>query len=79
MAFGIALVIGCLVLYTLIVKGVLWKILVGLFAFLGMHTFLLNSFQSSHNIFLSIGDSTFSYAAVIPVFVIFMASFYTRD
>jgi len=78
MAFGIGLVIVCIALYILLVKGVLWKILVGIFAFLGMHAFLTSSFPSSINTCISFADSSFSYAAVIPAFVLLMASFYTR-
>lgn len=79
MAFGISLVLAFSGLYILLVKGVLWKILVGVFAFLGMHAFLISSFPITANTCFSFGDSTFSYASVIPAFVLLMASFYTRS
>jgi hypothetical protein len=79
MAFGIGIIVVCAALYALIVKGVLWKLLVGVFAFSGMYIFLSETFPSSKGICFMMGGTNFSYAAVIPAFVILMASFYTRE
>jgi hypothetical protein len=78
MALGISLILATTGLYVLLVRGVIWKILVGVFAFLGMHAFLISSLPITAATCFSFGDSTFSYASVIPAFVILMASFYTR-
>ena len=79
MTAAVGLVLSCIFLYVLFVKGVIWKILVGVFAFLGMHLFLLESFPITKAVCFNFSDSTFSYASVIPAFVILMASFYTKE
>ncbi len=79
MSFGIGLIIVSFVLYVLLVKGVLWKLLVAIFAFLGMHTFLTSNFHNSTHTFVTVGDTTFSWATTISIFIILMASLYTRE
>lgn len=71
------LLILIFIIYFLLVKGVFWRISVGifsLFAFLGMKTFLLAHFVSSQAEGLIIAGHSASYAEVIPAVLLILAA-----
>jgi hypothetical protein len=73
MALGIILLLVIGALYLLFVKGFLWKILLGGFGVLGMWIFLKVYIPSSNEILITAGETTFSWAATIPVAVLLLA------
>lgn len=58
------------IFYILFIKGVFWKILVGIFAWIGIYAFLVNVFPMSEKIFISSQYCSFSWSEVIPTVII---------
>lgn len=75
MEIGVGLLIVAAIIYVLIVKGVIWKILVGIFAFLGMHSFL-SSYSPITNMTINFGSSIVDMSIIIPIVVIILAAMY---
>lgn len=77
MILGIFLIF-IFILYFLLVKGVLWRMSVGMFsifAFIGMKTFLLANIASSSSDCLIIAGHTSSWAEVVPAALLILATF----
>ena len=76
MILGILLVF-IFILYFLLVKGVLWRMSVGvfsIFAFIGMKTFLLANIASSQSDCLIVAGHTASWAEVVPAVLLILAA-----
>jgi len=79
MEFGIVLLIIIYGAYVLLIKGVLWKIIVGIFGWFGMFIFLEMYFPDSKADCLTFSNSSFSWSVVIPTIIVLLAMFYTKD
>lgn len=79
MAFGFLLLTIIFILWQLLVEGWLWKLILGIFGWLGLHWALISYIPSSQNVCLTIFDSTFSWAVVLPSIVLFMSMLYTKE
>lgn len=79
MVFGIALLIVIYLLWVLLVKGALWKLIIGIAGWFGLYIALrLYIPESMHECFNSQGYS-FSWAEVVPTFCLLMAMAYTKE
>jgi hypothetical protein len=77
MALGIFLLTAIFFLYFLLVKGILWRIAIGIlgvFAFLGMKAFLLANIVSSKSGCLIIAGHTSSWAEVVPMVILILVA-----
>jgi len=77
MALGIFLLTVIFALYFLLVKGILWRIAVGIlgvFAFMGMKAFLLANIASSKSECLIAAGYSLSWAETIPVVILILAA-----
>ena len=73
---AIALLITLYIIYVLLVKGLLWKIILGTFGWLGMYWYL-QSIQTFHA--HPFNNDTFSWAVVIPSVIVLLAMSYTKE
>lgn len=65
--------------YVLFIKGVFWKILVGIFTWIGIYAFLINVFPMSEKILISSEYLSFSWAEVIPTIIILSTLSFSDD
>jgi hypothetical protein len=79
MIFGVVFLMIIYLLWVLVVQGALWKIIVGFFGWLGMHSALMIYFPESSHICITISGSSFTWAQVIPTIVVFLATAYTKE
>jgi hypothetical protein len=79
MGFSIFLLIVIIFLWKLLVEGLLWKIIIGIFGWIGLYTFISQSFHSSKNTCIVFAGSHFSWSIVIPTIILFMAMLYTKE
>jgi len=79
MIFAIGILLALLIIYFLFIRGILWKGIVGAFAFYGMRLFLLTYFPSSHNICMITVGHNFMWAEIVPLVVLLMAAICSRD
>jgi len=79
MSIGLALFIAAIfwLFYVLILKGWMWKILVGIFGFFGMYIFLYDQFPDLRNQGLQMGSSIVSWCAIVPAVILLLAMGYT--
>jgi len=59
--------------YVLVIKGAIWRLLVGFFGWVGMCAFLLSIFPSSKNTCLTFLSTNFSWAEVLPAIIVMLA------
>ena len=78
MAFGIVLLIILWLLYVLLVRGFLWKIILGIFGAIGIYAFLVAVIPDSASDCLIFSGSHISWAAVIAGVILFLATVCTR-
>ena len=73
---AIILLVALYLAYVLLIKGLLWKIILGVFGWLGMYWYLsgIPSFHAH-----PFNNDTFTWAAAIPTVVILLAMFYTKE
>jgi len=73
---AIALLVGLYIIYLLLIKGWLWKLILGVFGWLGMYWYLsgIPACQS-----YPFNNDTFTWASVIPTIVILLAMAYTKE
>lgn len=79
MSFGICLLLGIWILYMLLIKGWLWKLLVGLFGWIGMCVALNVYIPASSHHCLTFINHSFSWSEVIPMAIVILATLYTGD
>lgn len=77
MVFGICLLIGIYLLWVLLAKGALWKLLLGGFGVWGMWMWL-SQFHAMRICPLTISGCTFSWAFIIPMVVVMLALAFTK-
>lgn len=77
MVFGICLLIAIYLLYVLLIKGALWKIILGGFGWLGMYWYLKDIAEFQKLVFVS--NDTFTWAMAVPTIVVLLAMAYTKE
>jgi len=77
MLFGIFLLIAIYILYLLLVKGVLWKIILAFFGWCGMYWFLLNN--GGNTVLATISGYELTWAQVVPSVIVLLAMAYTKE
>lgn len=78
MVFGICLLVALYLLWVLLVKGALWKLILGIFGWLGMYWFL-HAYPILQHYPINIYGNTFSWAAIIPSVVVLLAMMHTKE
>jgi hypothetical protein len=78
MEFGIFLLIIISILYFLLVKGYLWKFLIAGFGVYGIFIFLSKNIGCSNSAAIKMGDSSLSWAILIPLLIVMLAAAYTK-
>lgn len=73
---AICLIIVLYLLYVLLVKGALWKIILAAFGWFGMYWYL-NTIPECHA--HPFNNDSFSWAATIPTIVVLLAMAYTKE
>ncbi len=76
MVFGICLLVAIYILYVLLVKGVLWKLILGGFGWVGMYWFL-QQFPACQVCPLNISGITFSWASIVPTILVVLVLAHT--
>jgi hypothetical protein len=79
MEFGIILLIIIYLVWVLLIKGLLWKIIIGVFGWFGIYVFLTNYISASTNECLLISNYSVSWAMIIPTLVLLLAASYTKE
>lgn len=79
MEFGILLLIIIYILYLLLVKGMLWKLIIAIFGWFGMYVFLQTYVFNSKSICLTFVGHNFSWSEIIPTIIVILAISYTKD
>ncbi len=73
---AIILLVVIYILYVLLVKGLLWKIILGVFGWLGMYWYL-SGFPALQS--YPLDNNTFTWATTIPSLIILLAMLYTKE
>jgi hypothetical protein len=79
MIFGLLLLVVIFILYILLVKGALWKIIVFVFGYFGMYVFLTTYIPQTKHTCLIFDQNHISWAMVIPTVIIILALAYTNS
>lgn len=66
-------------LWNLLVQGMLWKIITGIFGWFGMYWALMAYLPISRNTCLILAGGNFSWAHVVPTIIVLMAMLYTKE
>jgi hypothetical protein len=66
-------------LWNLLVQGMLWKIITGIFGWLGMYWSLLVYFPDSKQACFVFSGGHVSWAQVIPTIIVLMAILYRKE
>lgn len=76
MLFGFCLLIVIYILYVLLIRGTLWKIILAIFGWFGMFWFLssIKGFQER-----PLDNNTFTWAMVIPTVIVLLCMITTKD
>lgn len=79
MLFGIVLLIAIYILYVLLVKGLLWKLILAIAGWFGLFIGLRFYVPQSKELCMVLSGYSFSWAEVIPTVVVLLAMAYTKD
>lgn len=79
MIFGILLILFFWVAYTLLIKGVLWKLLLVVFGWFGLFVFLATYLPSTDTHGIVVYDTLVPWSAVLPTIVVLLALAYTKE
>jgi len=79
MVYGIFSLIIIYILYQLFVKGLLFKIIVGFFGWLGMYWAMNQYMSGAHNCLITISNYHFSWAEVVPTVIVLCAMAFTKE
>ena len=77
MVFGVFLLVVIIILWQLLVKGLLWKLLLGVAGWFGIWVFMETYFPGSKS--TAINDLEMSWSQVVPTIVVLMAMAYTKE
>lgn len=76
MEFGIAMLVVIYLLWVLLVKGALWKLILGAFGWFGIYIFLCQWHLDQESPFK---DNYMSWAAIVPTIIVLLALVTTKD
>lgn len=65
-------------LWNLLTQGLLWKIIIGIFGWIGIYKTLIEYMPQSKEICFIFSNKSFSWAEIIPTFILLMAMMYTK-
>lgn len=74
---GVALLIILYFLYVLLIRGLLYKIILCIFGWIGLYTYLANHWGLDK--ISPFKEDYLSWAAIVPTVVVLMAMAYTRE
>lgn len=77
MEFGIAMLVVIYLLWVLLVKGALWKIILGAFGWFGIYIFLTTQWHLDQE--SPFKDNAVSWAVIIPTIIVLLAMASTKD
>lgn len=69
---GITLLVIIYFIYALFIKGILWRLILGIFGLWGINVFLETHFENSKNTCMTIMSYSFSWAVVIPTIILLL-------
>lgn len=78
MIFAITILVILYFLYILFIKGLLWKLIISIFGWLGMYWFLINVDELATS-GITIAGCLVSWAAVIPSIIVALAMMYSKE
>lgn len=78
MIAAIVAIVIMYILYILLIKGLLWKIILGIFGWAGMYWFLQSIYETK-TFGIVISDYMLSWSTIIPTIVISLAMLYTKE
>lgn len=67
------ILILCLMIWMLFIKGALFRLILAIFAFIGMRSYLFNEFPNSRGTFMNVMNTDVNYATFIPLVIIILA------
>lgn len=79
MTFGIFLLTIIAGIWFLLVRGWLWKILLGLGGWFGIRYFLMTNITESAHTCCNVMGQELSYASTVAIFILIMAAAYTKE
>lgn len=77
MEFGIAMLVVIYLLWLLLVKGALWKLILAGFGWFGIYVFLAIQFHLDKT--SPFKDNSFSWAAIVPTIIVLLALASTKE
>lgn len=77
MVFGICLLIAIYLLYVLLIRGALFKMILGLFGWLGMYWYLKDSQGFREQVF--VGNDTITWAMMAPTLLVVFVLLCTKE
>lgn len=77
MEFGIAMLVVIYLLWLLLVKGALWKLILGGFGWFGIYIFLATQLHLDET--SPFKDNFMSWAAIVPTIIVLLALATTKD
>ena len=66
-------------IWQLIIQGLIWKIIVGVFGWIGMYAAIAEFMPELNKAYLIIGQNKISWAIMIPSFILIMAMLYSKN
>lgn len=78
MVFGIGMLIFLYIMYQLLIKGLLWKIIFVIFGW-GAIWFYLKTIPAFQVCPLTISDYTFSWALIVPTVLVMLVFAHTKE
>ena len=79
MLYFIFIIAISLFLWNLLTQGMLWKIIISIFGWIGLYQFLIQKFPETKQICFMFSNKTFSWAEIIPTFILLMAMLYSKN
>jgi len=73
---GIGLLSGLYLIYVLLIKGALWKIIIGIAGWIGIYQYLCTIDVFCEYPF---NNDTFTWATIIPTIILILAASYTKE
>lgn len=78
MEFAVGLGILLFVIWILFIRGFLWRLIIGVVAFLAMHEWFSNHVVSTNATFMTILGTNITWATIIPAVIILLAMMTTN-
>jgi len=78
MIFAAILLAIVYIIYIFLIKGLLWKIIIGFSGWLGLYALLITYFPNSTHIALNFSNYQFSYAFLISLVIFILAAANTK-